>query len=159
VSAAGGGVGVLVAQLALRAGATVIGTAGERNHAFLRGLGVIPVTYGPGLADRVRAAAAGKPITVVFDHHGDETIEAGLELGVPAARINTIAADAAAHGVQGVGRGPVNRQTLETLAGLVVAGELRVPIDSVFPLADVVAAYDRLDGGHVLGKVVVTVEH
>lgn len=157
VSAAAGGVGVLVAQLAVRAGAMVIGTAGERNHDFLRGIGVIPVAYGPGLADRVRAAAAGREVTVVLDHHGDETVEAGIALGVPLSRINTIAADAAAHGVQGVGRGAVDPTTLESLARLIVEGGLVVPIDSEFPLAEVVAAYDRLDGGHVRGKVVVTV--
>ena len=40
VSAAAGGVGVLAAQIALRTGATVIGTASDANHAFLRELGI-----------------------------------------------------------------------------------------------------------------------
>ena len=39
VSAAAGGVGVMVSQLAVLGGLTVIGTASERNHDFLRGLG------------------------------------------------------------------------------------------------------------------------
>ena len=37
-------------------GARVIGTASEGNHEFLRGLGAEPVTYGDGLAERVRAS-------------------------------------------------------------------------------------------------------
>ena len=49
--------GIAAIQLAVARGATVIGTASERNHDFLRSLGAIPVTYGEGLADRVRAVA------------------------------------------------------------------------------------------------------
>jgi len=156
VSAAAGGVGVILSQLALRAGATVIGTASEGNHEFLRGLGVIPVGYGPGLVDRIRAAAPSA-VTVVFDHHGAETIEAGLALGVAPDRINTIAADPADFGVVRVGRGPANRATLESLAALVVAGELVIPIEATYPLSEVVAAFTRLEHGHARGKIVVTV--
>jgi NADPH:quinone reductase-like Zn-dependent oxidoreductase len=156
VSAAAGGVGVLVSQLALRSGATVIGTASEGNHDFLRSLGVVPVGYGPGLVDRIRAAAP-QGVTVVFDHHGAETIEAAIELGVARDRINTIAADPADHGVVRVGRGPANPQTLAALAALVVSGELVVPVEATYPLDEVVAAFDRLENGHVRGKIVVTV--
>ena len=47
----------LTAELALGLGARVIGTASERNHHYLRGLGAEPITYGEGLADRVRELA------------------------------------------------------------------------------------------------------
>ncbi len=57
VHAAAGGVGAFAVQIAKASGARVIGTASERNHEFLRGLGAEPVTYGKGLADRVRALA------------------------------------------------------------------------------------------------------
>src|SRR5688572_21867283 len=67
VHAAAGGVGSLAVQLAVVRGARVIGTASERNHDYLRGLGAIPVTYGPGLADRVRAAAEPGGVTAVLD--------------------------------------------------------------------------------------------
>lgn len=154
VSAAAGGVGVIVSQLARRVGATVIGTASETNHPFLRELGVIPVTYGPGLADRVRAAAPA-PVSVVFDHHGAETIETALQLGVDPNRINTIATDPAPWGVRRVGRGPTNTATLDTLARLVANGELVVPIEAAYPMADVSEAFTRLEQGHLRGKVVV----
>ncbi|TBN56415.1 NADP-dependent oxidoreductase [Glaciihabitans arcticus] len=157
VSAAAGGVGSITSQLLVRAGATVIGTASESNHEFLRSIGVIPVSYGPGLVDRVRAAAGDRTVTVVFDHHGAETIEAGLALGVDPSRINTIAADAEQFGVVHVGRGPINAATLEELARLVVAGELVFDVDSTYPLDEVVAAFEHLDGGHVRGKIVVTI--
>jgi NADPH:quinone reductase-like Zn-dependent oxidoreductase len=156
VSAAAGGVGSIVAQLGVGVGATVIGTAGRSNQAYLASLGVIPVRYGPGLADRVRAAAASG-VTVVFDHHGAETIEAALELGVDRSRINTIATDPEPWGVRRVGRGGTSIPTLATLAGLVVRGDLTVAIDSTYPLSEVVAAFEHLEGGHLRGKVVVVV--
>ena len=155
VSAAAGGVGNVSAQLALRAGATVIGTASESNHEHLRALGVIPVSYGPGLADRVRAVAP-RPVTVVLDHHGAETIEAGLELGVEKARINTTAADPEVWGVQNVGRGPIAPATFDALAALVLSGDLEFPISATYPLADIVTAFERLEDGHVRGKLVIT---
>jgi len=156
VSAAAGGVGSVTAQLLVRLGATVIGTASARNHGYLRSIGVIPVSYGDGLVERVREAAGDRAVTVVFDHHGAETIEAGIALGVDPSRINTIAADAEAFGVVHVGRGPINAATLEELARLVVAGELVIDVEATYPLDEVVAAFDRLDAGHTRGKIVVT---
>jgi enoyl reductase len=154
VSAAAGGVGTIVSQLALRTGATVIGTASEENHEYLRARGIIPVSYGDGLADRVRVAAPSA-VTVVFDHHGSETILAALELGVSPERINTIAMDPEQHGVRRVGRGPINTDTLAALADLVVTGELDVEIAATYPLDEIVEAYERLEHGHVRGKIVV----
>lgn len=55
VHAASGGVGAVAVQLARILGAEVIGTAAERNHDRLRGLGATPTTYGDGLVERVRA--------------------------------------------------------------------------------------------------------
>src|SRR5205807_10543496 len=57
VSGAAGGVGSIAVQLARRAGTTAIGLASEANHGWLREHGVIAVTYGDGVADRIRAAA------------------------------------------------------------------------------------------------------
>jgi NADPH:quinone reductase-like Zn-dependent oxidoreductase len=157
VSAAAGGVGVVVCQLALRAGARVIGSAGPANHDFLASLGVIPVSYGPGVVEAVRAAAPGG-VTVAFDHNGRDSVEAAIELGVPRDRINTVAMDPADLGVVRVGRGPFDAKTLATLAGLVAAGELVIPIEATYPLAGIVAAFERLESGHLRGKVVVVVK-
>ena len=57
ISGAAGGVGSLAVQLARRTGATVIGLASESHHEWLKRHGVIPVAYGDGVADRIRAAA------------------------------------------------------------------------------------------------------
>lgn len=155
VSAAAGGVGVLTAQLARRTGATVVGSASESNHEFLRSIGVIPVTYGPGLADRIRAAAPA-PVTAALDNHGRESVDAALELGVAPERINTIADYAAPkqYGVGFVGGAAAGPEQLDELARLIAAGEIVLPIDSVFPVERVSEAYERLIAGHVTGKIV-----
>ena len=92
VHAAAGGVGSAAVQLAARRGATVIGTASERNHEYVRSLGGTPVTYGPGLADRVRAVAPGGVDAAIDAIGSDEAIDASLELVSDPARIATVAA-------------------------------------------------------------------
>ena len=57
VSGAAGGVGSMTVQLAKNAGATVIGLASPANHEWLASHGVIAVTYGEGVGDRILAAA------------------------------------------------------------------------------------------------------
>jgi NADPH:quinone reductase-like Zn-dependent oxidoreductase len=154
VSAAAGGVGILASQLALRTGATVVGTASATNQEFLRSLGVIPVVYGDGMVDRIRAAVP--TITAVLDNHGAETIDAGLALGVPGSRINTIAArgHASEHGIAGIGGDRASLDDLAGLASLIAVGEVVYPIDSVFPLERVGEAYERMLAGHLRGKIV-----
>jgi NADPH:quinone reductase-like Zn-dependent oxidoreductase len=154
VSAAAGGVGVLASQLALRAGATVVGTASEANHEFLRGLGVIPVAYGEGLLDRLRQAAP--TYTAALDNAGPITIDVALKLGVPGPRINTIAARGhrADMGIAGIGGQDDRPGELSELADLIARGKVVLPIDSVFSLERAREAYERLMNGHARGKVV-----
>ncbi|TFD72320.1 NADP-dependent oxidoreductase [Cryobacterium gelidum] len=154
IGAAAGGVGILACQLALRAGATVIGTASPANHDFLRGLGVIPVTYGDGLVDRVRAVAPC--VTAALDYNGAATIDAALDLGVSGSRINTIAARGhrAGAGITGVGGQAATIDDLSALATLIADGEIVLPIDRVFSLEQVQDAYRYLMAGHLRGKVV-----
>lgn len=160
VNAAAGGVGVLAAQLAIRAGATVVGTASEENHDYLEGLGVIPVTYGDGLIDRIREAIGdGDRITAVLDHHGSDTIDVALELGVDVQRINTIAAfGPAARGAKTVGGAQGTLGALVELAEMIAENELVLPIDSIFPIERVAESYGRLEAGHVRGKIVIVTE-
>ncbi len=155
VSAAAGGVGLVYTQLAAARGATVIATAGPSNQEFLRGLGAIPVTYGEGLAERVRDVAQG-PVTAVQDNHGREAALAGLELGVPADRIVVIADHAAVDelGVSSPGRYERLSGNLARVAQAMVGRQLPV---RRFPLADVVAAYAELESGHGRGKVVLEI--
>jgi enoyl reductase len=165
VSAAAGGVGSILSQLAVHAGVRVIGSASPGNHEWLRSRGVEPVAYGPGLMDAVRVlvtAGGGAVPTAAFDFHGAESVAQFVDLGVPPERINTTAMGSAVPGsaelpagVQRVGRGPTNLATLATLAALVVDGAVELPIAGRYPLERIVDAYLLLETGHVRGKVVV----
>lgn len=161
VSGASGGVGAIAAQLARRDGARVIGVASERNHAWLRSLGIEPVSYGDGahgsgLGDAVRQAAPDG-VDAVVDTYGGGYVALGLELGVPADRINTIA-DFAAIERDGVhGEGTSSAGSVATLTELVRAiedGELTVEIAATYPLDEVRAAFTELERRHTRGKIV-----
>ncbi|MER7517280.1 NADP-dependent oxidoreductase [Streptomyces sp. NPDC126499] len=155
---AAGAVGAIAAQLAVAAGVTVVGTASERNHGFLRELGVIPVVYGEGLADRVRAAAP-QGVDAVFDAAGHDTLPVSIELlGGETSRIVTIAApDAADHGIVFSGvtvEAETARVWLTELAGLTAGGGLRVDVAETFPLKEAARAQELSESGHVRGKLV-----
>jgi NADPH:quinone reductase-like Zn-dependent oxidoreductase len=155
------GVGSLAIQLSRRTGATVIGLASESNHEWLKSH-VIPVAYGDGVADRIRAAAPSG-VDAFIDTHGDGYVELALALGVAADRIDTIAdyAAAAKHGVKtdgGAEAGPGAR-VLAELADLIADGHLEVPIANVYPLAQVRQAYTELERRHTHGKIVLKPQH
>jgi NADPH:quinone reductase-like Zn-dependent oxidoreductase len=160
VAGAAGGVGTVAVQLARRAGATVIGLASEPHHAWLTAHGVIPVSYGDGVADRIRQAAGGQVDAFIDTVGGDYVRLAVQDLGVPPSRVDTIANFEAVekYGVKAEGNGAgASAAVLAELAGLIAAGELEVPIAATFPLDDVQDAYRLLEQGHLLGKVVLLV--
>jgi NADPH:quinone reductase-like Zn-dependent oxidoreductase len=155
VSGAAGGVGSIAVQLARRAGATVIGLASEANHEWLRGHGVIPVTYGDGVADRIRQAAG--TVDAFVDTFGGDYVQIALDLGIEPSRVDTIANFEAIekYGVKGDGSAAgATAGVLAVLAWLVAAGELEIPIAGAYPLDLVRDAYERLDRGHLRGKIV-----
>ncbi|MFE0678542.1 NADP-dependent oxidoreductase [Streptomyces sp. NPDC058867] len=156
VSAAAGAVGFLYSQMALDRGARVIGSASEVNHERLRAAGVEPVAYGPGLADRLRAMAPNG-LTFVQDNAGGETLDVALELGVAAERICEIVDHAAVErlGLAGPGRYERSPAVLDRLARLAADGKLSLPVQQVFPLTEVAAAFRLLETRHLSGKVVV----
>jgi NADPH:quinone reductase-like Zn-dependent oxidoreductase len=156
VSGAAGGVGSIAAQLGKRAGATVIGLAGPANHDWLREHGVVPVAYGDGVADRIRAVAP--KADAFIDTYGGDYVELALEqLGVPPERVDTITRFDAVekYGIKAEGNAVgASAATLEALAGLVAAGDLDVPVAATYPLAQVREAYTELEKGHTRGKIV-----
>jgi NADPH:quinone reductase-like Zn-dependent oxidoreductase len=155
VSGAAGGVGSIAVQLARRAGATVIGLASPVHHEWLAAHGVIPVSYGEGVAGRIRQAA--DQVDAFIDTVGGGYVRLALDLGVLPERIDTIAdfAAIAEHGVKGDGNAAgASAAVLAELAALIADGELDIPIAATFPLAEVRAAYRRLAQGHVQGKIV-----
>jgi NADPH:quinone reductase-like Zn-dependent oxidoreductase len=156
VSGAAGGVGSIVVQLARNIGAKVLGLASAANHAWLTDHGVIPITYGDGVAGRIRAASGNK-IDAFVDAFGGGYVELALKLGVAPDRIDTIIdfAAAAKYGVKSEGNSAAaNAQVLAELAGLIEAGRLEIPIAKTYRLADVREAYQDLEKRHTRGKIV-----
>jgi NADPH:quinone reductase-like Zn-dependent oxidoreductase len=156
VSGAAGGVGSIAVQLARNAGAKVIGLAGDSNHKWLSDHGVIPVAYGDGVEDRIRATSGGK-VDAFIDTFGGGYVELALKLGVALNRIDTIIdfAAAAKYGVKTEGsHEAATADVLAQLAGLLATGRLDIPIAKVYPLAQVRDAYRDLEQRHTRGKIV-----
>jgi NADPH:quinone reductase-like Zn-dependent oxidoreductase len=158
VSNAAGGVGCVVVQLAVAAGAQVIGLSSPAHHPWLKLRGVIPVAYGEGVGERIGAVAEG-PIDAFIDTYGADYVEVALTLGVRPDRIDTIANfDAPAkYGVKAEGGSAVAEEGARVLADLAAAisqGTVVVPIAHVYALEEVQVAYSELAQGHTLGKIV-----
>jgi NADPH:quinone reductase-like Zn-dependent oxidoreductase len=156
VSGAAGGVGSIIVQLAKNTGARVIGLSSEANHQWLSDHGVIPVTYGEGVADHIRKAAGGR-IDAFIDTHGDGYVALAIELGVAPERINTIIDFEAAkkYGVKMAGSADgAKAEVLSELAEMIATGRLEIPIARVYHLADVRDAFRELEHHHTHGKIV-----
>lgn len=157
VHAAAGGVGSLAVQLAWLFGARVIGTASQRNHGYLSDLGADPVSYGEGLAERVRELAPDG-VSAVFDLVGGRTLEATPELLLPGGRLASVHEPGTVTALGGtyVFVRP-DATDLAALVRYVDEGRLRVPVARTFPLSEAAEAHRLLEDGHVAGKLVLTV--
>jgi len=96
-------------------------------------------------------------VAAFIDLVGDGYVELALELGVAKDRIDTIVDFPAAqkYGVKFEGgAAAASAATLAELAEAIVAGNLVVPIQRTYPLADVRAAFTELEAGHMAGKIV-----
>ncbi|MDN3270043.1 NADP-dependent oxidoreductase [Streptomyces sp. MA15] len=156
VHAAAGGVGSVAVQLAAHLGARVIGTASERNHDFVRELGAEPVSYGEGLAERVRGLAP-EGVDAVVDTVGGDTLRASANLLGTEGRLASVVDP----GVTDYGGAywfvrpdPVDLRALSDLAD---QGVLTVHVEETFPLDRTADAHRRSEEGHIRGKVVITV--
>ncbi|MFI7462027.1 zinc-binding dehydrogenase [Nonomuraea sp. NPDC049646] len=155
IHAVAGGVGLAAAQLARAAGAEVVGTASERHHAFLRGLGVRPVVYGEGLEERL-------PHTVdrVLDASGRDVLDLSVKRTGDPAKVVTIADMTGANRLAvrfSTGRDTSPAARARALRAAAGAG-VRIPVAEVFPLERAADAHRRSQDGHFLGKIVVSTE-
>lgn len=152
IHAASGGVGHLAAQLAVERGATVLGTASEKNHAKLRELGVTPLTYGEGLTDRVREAAPGG-VTAVADFVGEVLQYTLAVLNEGGRHISVADPSVEEHGGHWIWVRP-DGERLQTLLEKVAADTLRVSVDQIFPLEESAAAMQANQSGSN-GKILI----
>jgi NADPH:quinone reductase-like Zn-dependent oxidoreductase len=157
-----GGVGLMAVQLAVIRGARVVATASPARHDLLRDFGAIPVAYGPGLADRVRAAAP-RGVSVALDLVGtDDAWDVSLGLVPDKARVATIVAFARGlqAGIKVLGGAPgadpgteIRQRARLDVARLAHDGKLRVLVSQTFPMTAAAAAHRVILDGHTAGKI------
>ncbi|MEV5024538.1 NADP-dependent oxidoreductase [Paenibacillus sp. LPE1-1-1.1] len=161
VNGAAGGVGHLAVQLAKWKGAHVIAVASGKHESFLRELGadefidytksppediahdvdlVLDTLGGPTTGRFLRTLKRGGALFPVFLGFSDAEEAAKLGVTVSMTQVRS------------------NGPQLAELGRLLDAGTVRVAIDSMFPLADARKAHERAAGGHIQGKIVLTVE-
>ncbi len=158
VSSAAGGVGSIVVQLAINAGARVIGLASEANHTWLKQKGVIPLDFDGDLAQKIKTAAGG-PIDAFIDTYGHGYVDLAIQLGIKPDRIDTIVdfdhEAVKKYGVKNEGSMVASTaQVLAELAALIGQGRLEIPIAHVYKLDQVREAFAELEQHHTHGKIV-----
>jgi NADPH2:quinone reductase len=174
VHAAAGGVGLLLIQLLVEAGATVIGTCSSAEKEKLaRAAGAAHVLGYEAFAEEVRRSSGGRGCDVVYDSVGQATFEGSLrslrprgllvlfgqssgpvppfELG----RLNALGSLFVTR--PSLAHYTADRAELELRAGAVLgamaAGRLAVRVGARFPLSEAAEAHRALEGRETTGKV------
>lgn len=164
IHAGAGGVGGFAIQIAKDAGATVITTASEKNHEYITSLGadrVIDYTkrdFRDAVTERFPQG-----VDVVYDTVGGEVYEQSLDVVKMGGRLVSILQkpdpvldDRYGIKTQYVFVRPDGKQ-LAVLKEMVEAGKFQVKVTEL-PLADVAEAHRLLEGRHVTGKIILSVE-
>jgi NADPH:quinone reductase-like Zn-dependent oxidoreductase len=153
VHRAAGGVGFNAVQIAVALGAHVIGTASPKNHGFLREAGAAEVLdYAAGPI----SGQLSEPVDAVLDLVGGDTLaDAPKQVNDPARIASVVDPSVLGLGGRYVFVRP-EQHDLEELGRMADAGQLRVPIAKAFPLERTAEAQRLVAGGHVRGKVVIT---
>ncbi|MFE9057418.1 NADP-dependent oxidoreductase [Streptomyces mutabilis] len=157
VEGAAGGVGSAAVEIAVAQGATVIGTASERNHDFLTSLGAVPTTYGPGLAQRLTTLAP-HGVDIVLDTAASGSLDDLVAIAGDAKRVATVADHA---GGQRLGAHVVNAENDSTLlsaaAELGGQGRYTPRIERAYPLERIADAHAHAERGRTRGKIVICI--
>jgi NADPH2:quinone reductase len=162
---AAGAVGMSVLQQARILGVRVVGTASPPNFDLVRRFGGIPVEYGPGLIERVRAAAWAGVAAALDTVGSDEAGDVSLALVADRNRVVTIAAAprAKADGYVFVGAsnpasGPFRAKARRRILQLAQDGKLVVPMAETFRFGDAPVAFAALAAPHPPGKLALVIE-
>jgi NADPH:quinone reductase len=163
---AAGAVGVSVLQQARLMGVRVVGTVSRANFDFVRHFGAIPVEYGPGLLDRIRAAAPGGIAAALDTVGSDEAGDVSLALVADRKRVVTIAAAPRARadgyvfvGASNPASGPFRARARSRILKLAQNGDLVVPVAETFKFEDAPVALAALTSPHPPGKLALTNDH
>jgi NADPH:quinone reductase-like Zn-dependent oxidoreductase len=159
VNGAAGGIGAAAVQLALARGARVIGAASAANADYLRLLGAEPVTYGAGMAERVRALAPDG-VDVALDVAGSGVLPELIDLAGGAHNVVTLADfdGAKRHKVRfSSGAQGHAFHALAEIGALIAAGRFWLPVERTYPLAEISEAHRASERGGVRGRLALVV--
>lgn len=158
VQGGAGGVGLFAVQIAKAQGAYVATTASAENHDLLRSLGADEVID----YHQIKYTDVLHDYDAVFDTTDD--IENGLAILKPTGHLVSIAgqptfAEQSGHPSAKHWWLHPNGQDLAAVAELVAAGQVKVVIDSKYPLTTegLRAAHLRSESHHAHGKIVITI--
>ncbi len=178
IHAAGGGVGLLLTQIAKQKGATVIGTTsaqpGSEKHTRVREAGADFVCGYDEFEARTKELTDGKGAEVVYDSVGATTFEASLNCLRPRGMMVTYGnasgpvPDMSPLKLSAKGSLFLTRPTLAHYAATrnellwrsgdlmewLAAGKLKLRIEREYPLAEAAAAHRALEGRGTSGKLV-----
>ena len=159
INGAGGGVGTMAIQLAKWKGAYVVGTASNKNDAFLKGLGIDEVIdyHNEDFLNEL------KKFDLVFDLIGGETQNKLLDVLKPGGTlvssvgiVNKELVDKKGFiGIQYWAQ--ANTDQLTQIAHLVDEGKIRPVVEEVFQLKDAKKAQEISEQGHTRGKIVLQI--
>jgi NADPH:quinone reductase-like Zn-dependent oxidoreductase len=160
INGASGGIGSTAVQLAAARGARVIGTASAANQDYLSLLGAEPVTYGEGMAGRVRALAPDG-VDAALDVAGNGILPQLIDLAGGPRNVVTLAdfAGSEEHDVR-FSNGFADGHAFHSLAEigeLIGTGRFWLPVDRTFPLAGIAEAHRISEHGHVRGRLVLVI--
>lgn len=157
INGVGGSTGLVTAQLATARGLKVIGTGSDGKRPVAEALGITFVSYNAGdVADQVRTLTPAG-VDGVIDLVGGESLRSVACLVEDVERLISIVADGVVAELGGtyiVRR--LGRSGLETVAALMVAGEIDAHITRSLPFDRAAEAVAHVEGGHATGNLVIT---
>jgi NADPH:quinone reductase-like Zn-dependent oxidoreductase len=159
INGAAGGIGSTAVQLALARGARVIGTASTANHDYLRLLGAEPVTYGAGMAERVRTLAPDG-VDAALDVAGSGVLPELIDLAGGPKNVVTLADFDGAKQYEvrfSNGFGGHAFHALTEIGALIEAGRFWLPVERTYPLGEISEAHRVSEHGHVRGRLVLVI--
>jgi NADPH:quinone reductase-like Zn-dependent oxidoreductase len=157
VLGAAGSVGMIATQLAVSRGVTVIGAVSSRDHDLVRDIGGVPVTYGSGLVERVRAISPS--VDAVLDAAGKGELPDAITLAGGPARVMTLADEHAADlGVAFSAPTPDRApDAVDTTMPLLASGALRLRRQRHLPMSEAAEAHRLLETGDAHEKLVLEI--